>query len=147
MHLGDRALLPAVYQNAHRVANLESAGPGPALIRGCGSYTLAAGSRARLKRRRRRRNLAAMRVGLRFSRGLRMAFRRKQSSELYAKRFAALECLSLLVVLIIASARGVAARKHFEALSVGADVDDVHLQRRRLPEHAGHRQQSKPEFR
>src|SRR6202162_1881605 len=141
MHLDDRGLLPAVDQNAHRVADLESPGSGSALSR----HLIRSGSRsrARLKRRRRWRNFATMRVGLRFGRGLRVAFRRKQSRQLYAERFAALECLSLFVVLIIAGARSVVARKNFEALSVVANVDDVHLQSRSLRKGAGHRQNQK----
>src|SRR5450755_4006313 len=143
VHLDDLGFLPAVAQNAHGVADLESAGPGLRIHRSCGSRTVAASIRARLKRRRRRWNLAAVRVGLRFGWRLRVAFCREQSSQLYAERFASLVRLPLLVVLIIAGARGVVTRKNFEALSVCAHVNNVNLQHRRLRERAGHRHSQK----
>ena len=144
VHLDDLGFLPAIDQNAHGVADLESAGPaGLRIHRCCRPGTVTASTRTRLKRRRRWRNLAAVRVSLRFGRRLRVAFRREQSNQLYAERFASLVGLPLLVVLIVAGARGVVARKHFEALSVRAHVNNIHLQRRCLREHAGHRHSQK----
>src|SRR6202451_1672091 len=143
VHLDDLGFLPAVAQNAHGVADLESAGTGLRIHRSCGSRAVAASVRARPKRRRRRWNLAAVRVGLRFGWRLRVAFCREQSSSLYAERFASLVSLPLLAVLIIAGARGVVSRKDFEALPVGAHVNNIHLQRRRLRERTGHRYSQK----
>ncbi len=145
VHLRDRGFLPAVDQNAHGIADLESARPGPRLRIDCSCGSIAPGSRMRPKRRRRWRNFAAMRIGLRFGRGLRVAFCRKQSRQLYAEGFSTLECLALFVVLVIACTRGVGARKYLEALSVGAHIHNIHLQRWRLRERAGcsqHQQQA-----
>src|SRR5450631_3988035 len=126
VYLDDPGFLPAVAQNAHGVADLESAGPRLRIHRSCGSRTVAASIGARLKRRRRRWNLAAVRVGLRFGWRLRVAFCREQSNQLDAERLASLERLPFLVVLIIAGARGVVAREDFEALSVRAHVNNIH---------------------
>ena len=139
VHLDDLGFLPAVAQNAHGVADLESAGPGLRIHRFCGSRTVAACIRVRLKRRRRRWNLAAVRVGLRFGWRLRVAFCREQSSQLYAERFASLVRLPLLVVLINAGARGVGARKDFEALSLRSHLYHIHLQRLRQLERPVHK--------
>ena len=76
-----------------------------------------------------------MRVGLRLGRCLRVAFCREQSGQLYAEGFPALVCLPLFVILIIARAGGVVAGEDFEALSVGAHVNHIHLQRWRLRKH------------
>src|ERR1700722_17175782 len=147
--LDDLVSLPAVDQNAYGVADLESAGPSLRIHHRRGSRTTAARIRTRLKRRKCSWNLAAVRIGLRFGWRLRVAFRREQSDKLDAKRFTSLERLPLLVVLIIAGARGVVARKHLEALSIRAHVDNIHLQRRRLRDRADHRhsqnQTSQPE--
>ncbi len=153
VHLGDPPFLPAIAQNTHGVADLESAGSRPVRLRIHRSRrrrTVAAGTRARLKRRRRGWNLAAVRVGLRLGWRLRVAFCRKQSNQLYAERFASLERLPLLVVLIIAGAVGVVAGEDFEALSVRAHVNNIHLQRRSLRERTDHwhcqKQTSQPEY-
>jgi hypothetical protein len=150
VHLDDRSFLPAVGQHAHGVADLESgsgAGLGTRRIGcSCGCEAVSAGTGARLKRRRRWRNLAAVRVGLRFGGRLRVAFCRDQRRELYPQRFAALIGLSLPIVLIVAGAVGVVARKNFEALSVSANVNHVHLQRRRLCERAGRQPNQKEQL-
>src|ERR1700756_515129 len=103
MRLDDPGFLPAIGQNTHGVADLEStrSRPGLRIHRSRGCRAAIASTRTCLKGRRRRRNLAAVRVGLRFGGGLRVAFRRDQSSQLYAECFPSLVRLPLLVVLIV----------------------------------------------
>src|SRR5208283_2459754 len=150
VHLDDLAFLPAIDQDAHGITDLEPAGTGLRIHRSSRSRTVAAGIRTRLKRRGRWWNLAAVRVSLCFGRRLGVTLCRKQRSQLYAERFASLERLPLFVVLIIAGASGVVARKNLEALSVRAHVNNIHLQRGRLRQRAGHwqsqEQTSQPEY-
>src|ERR1700721_1277502 len=146
VHLDDVGFLPAIAQDAHGVADLKSARSRPTLrSHRSRPRPVAASIRTRLKGRRRWWNLATVRVGLRFGGRLRVAFCRKQSRELCAKRLPSLVCHPLLVVLKFAGAGGLVARKDFEALSVRAHVNNIRLQLRRLRERAGHQNsQSKP---
>jgi len=75
-----------------------------------------------------------MRISLRFSWSLRVAFRRQQRNQLQAQRLPSLEGLPILVVLKIAGAGCAVAGKDFKALAVLADINDIRLQLGRLRE-------------
>src|SRR5271157_6204657 len=92
-HLDDLGFLPAVEQNAHRVADLESTEPGPVLIRGW----IRNGSRR------------AARPGLGLRRSLKVA-RRKEGHHLPIGRIAPLKWPAGIVGLHVALVVGVGAR-------------------------------------